>query len=475
MRNIIKTFLCLGMMVATVSCSLDFTPKSSLTGESYWKSESDVSGSVTAMYYSLSKALSKGYYDWGELRGGNWTGNQPNGPDQYDIITNNIKSTNAAAKWSELYQTINRANLVIRYAPEVSMMSSEKSAYLSESYAVRALAYFYIVRVWGDAPLFLEPVEEYTAGKVFKERTSASTILGYIISDLEKAEMYAQPVSNNTFSRSRMNIMSIYAIMADVYAWMHEYDMVIGVMEKVNSLTKSKPYWQLLTLTSGASQNTFSTQWRSIFSKFDRTQTLDKLNKERIFYLSYNELENGTNGNTSYFCIGVAKAMPSSQLLSLYEPGDYRYAATYSTGSTKRLTLKFWPENATFGTGGVVSDSDLILYRMSDLVLLYAEALAATGQLEQAVAELNKIRVRAGLTEYSAMQFMTPEDLISAILKERTIELIGEGKYWFDLLRTGHAGDIGGIDDPNKYLFPISKTHLDENEKLIQNPGYGTE
>ena len=247
------------------------------------------------------------------------------------------------------------------------------------------------------------------------------------------------------------------------------------MMEKVNSLTKSKPYWQLLTLTSGASQNTFSTQWRAIFSKFDRTQTLDKLNKERIFYLSYDELENGTNGNTSYFCIGVAKAMPSSQLLSLYEPGDYRYAATYSTGSTKRLTLKFWPENATFGTGGVVSDSDLILYRMSDLVLLYAEALAATGQLEQAVAELNKIRVRAGLTEYSAMQFMTPEDLISAILKERTIELIGEGKYWFDLLRTGHAGDIGGIDDPNKYLFPISKTHLDENEKLIQNPGYGTE
>ena len=62
-----------------------------------------------------------------------------------------------------------------------------------------------------------------------------------------------------------------------------------------------------------------------------------------------------------------------------------------------------------------------------------------------------------------------------SILKERTIELIGEGKYWFDLLRTGHAGDIGGIDDPNKYLFPISKTHLDENEKLIQNPGYGTE
>lgn len=475
MNNLIRTILCLGMVVATVSCNLDFIPKSSLVGESYWKSESDVSGSVTAMYFSLSKALSKGYYDWGELRGGNWNGDHRNGLDQYDIITNNIKSTNSAAKWTDLYQTINRANLTITYAPGVNMMSSVKSGYLSESYAVRALAYFYIVRVWGDAPLFLEPVEEYTAGKVFKERTSAQIILRQIVSDLEMAEMYAQPITNSKFSRSRINIMSIYAIMVDVYAWMHEYGKVIGVMEKVNSLTKSKSYWQTMTLSAGAGQNTFSSQWRAIFAKFDRDLTLDNINKERIFYLSYNELENGTNGNTSYFCVGSAKAKPSDQLLDLYESGDYRFDATYSTGSTKRLTLKFWPDNSTFGSGGVISDSDLILYRMSDLVLLHAEALASTGQLEQAVAELNKIRVRSGLTEYSVMQFLTPEDLISAILKERTIELIGEGKYWFDLLRTGHAGDVGGVDDPNKYLFPISKTHLDENDKLSQNPGYGTE
>lgn len=475
MRNIIKTATCLVLCVTLGSCNLDFVPKSSLTGDSYWKSETDVESSVTAMYYSLSKSLAKGYYDWGELRGGNWTGNQPNGPDQYDIITNNIKSTNSAALWTNLYQTINRANLTIKYAPSVSMMPSSKSAYLAESYAVRALSYFYVVRVWGDAPLFLDPVEEYLAETVFKERISSDVILGQIVSDLETAEMYAQPVSNGTFSRSRVNIMTIYALMADVYAWMHEYDKVIEVVEKINSLAKSKPYWKLLTLSSGASQATFSSQWRAIFSKFDRSQTLDMLDKERIFYLSYDELENGTNGNTSYFCVGVAKAMPSDQLLSLYEPNDYRYAASYSSGSTKRLTLKFWPDNATFGTGGVVSDSDLILYRMSDIVLLHAEALAAIGQFEKSVNELNKIRVRAGLREYSAQQFLTPDELISAILKERTIELIGEGKYWFDLLRTGHAGDIGGVDDPNKYLFPVSKTHLDENDKLSQNPGYGTE
>ena len=475
MKKIYNTILCFCLMVIAASCNLDLQPKSSLVEGSYWKSESDVSSSVTAMYYSLSKALSKGYYDWGELRGGNWIGNQPSGADQYDIINNSIKSTNSAAQWTRLYQTINRANLTIKYAPAVSMMPSEKSGYLSESYAVRALAYFYIVRVWGDAPLFVEPVEEYTPDKVFKERIPASKILEQIVSDLETAEMFALPVSESEFSRSRINIMSIYAIMADVYAWLHEYDKVIGVMEKVNLLADSKSYWQVMTLPSGAGQDAFSTQWRAIFSKFDRNQTLDKLNKERIFYLSYNELENGTNGNTSYFCSGVAKAVPSEQLIGIYESGDYRYAATYSKGSTKKMTLKFWPDNASFSSGGVVSDGDLILYRMSDLVLLHAEALAATGQLESSVNELNRIRKRSGLGEYSSSQFLTPEDLIEAVLKERTVEFIGEGKYWFDLLRTSHAGDIGGVEDPNKWLFPISKTHLDENDKLSQNPGYGTE
>ena len=103
------------------------------------------------------------------------------------------------------------------------------------------------------------------AETVFQERVSSALILDQIVSDLEMAEMYAQPISNNTFSRSRVNIMSIYAMMADVYAWMHEYEKVIEFVEKINSLSKSKPYWKMLTLSSGASQTTFSSQWRAIF------------------------------------------------------------------------------------------------------------------------------------------------------------------------------------------------------------------
>jgi len=459
------------------SCSLNLEPQSALTSSRYWKSADDVENSTVAAYYSLSKALAQGVYNWGELRGGNYTGSQIFGKDQYDIINDIMTSANAAAKWTDLYAAIARANLVLKYAPEVNMDAATKNGYMSECYALRALCYFYIVRVWGAAPLFLEPVEDYDTSSVFRERTSSGILLKQIVSDLESAETYAQNVTSAAFKRSRLNIMGIYAVMADVYAWTHDYDKVIGVMDKVYALApegNSASKWKTLTLTSGVSQSTFNTSWRNIFHKFDTSLSLDKLDKERIFYLAYNQLENGTNGNVSYFCMnGSGKATPSVQFNNFYQTGDKRHGATINTTS-QLISNKFWPEGTKFGAGGIVSDGDIILYRMSDLVLLHAEALAATNRIKEAVVELNKIHTRAGLSAYSESDFLSSEDAVLAVLKERAVELVGEGKFWFDLVRTGHAADIGGVTDPARWLFPISKTHLDENAKLTQNEGYAT-
>ena len=46
--------------------------------------------------------------------------------------------------------------------------------------------------------------------------------------------------------------------------------------------------------------------------------------------------------------------------------------------------------------------------------------------------------------------------------------MFGEGKYWFDLVRTGHNDDLAGCPD-NRILFPIYINHLLQNPKLIQN------
>ncbi len=384
-----------------------------------------------------------------------------------------MTSANAAGLWTNLYQTIARANLALKYTPSVTMLAADKNSYLAEAYAVRALCYFYIVRVWGDAPLFTSPVENYSPEEIYRERTDKNVLLNQIVSDLEMAETYAQPLNSADFKRTRVNIMTVYALMMDAYAWMHQYDKVTAVMEKVNALAASKGYWKTFTIASDATQESFTKEWQAIFTRVNPEGALSDINKERIFYLYYEEIENGLNGNTSYFCTGACKAYPTDRLLGMYTGGDKRLAATYS-GNPKRLMAKFWGKETSFGVGGQISNGDLILYRMSDLVLLYAEALAQSGRMSEAIAQLNIIRTRSGLSAYVESDFITPEQLVKAVLDERTKELIGEGKFWFDLVRTGHATDIGGVEDPAKYLFPINKKHLDENHKLRQNSAYGS-
>ncbi len=71
MRTIFNIFIIILLCGGIAACDSLLNPKpaSSLTGDKFWKSEADVENGVTAMYSSLSVALARGYYDWGELRG----------------------------------------------------------------------------------------------------------------------------------------------------------------------------------------------------------------------------------------------------------------------------------------------------------------------------------------------------------------------------------------------------------------------
>ena len=117
------------------------------------------------------------------------------------------------------------------------------------------------------------------------------------------------------------------------------------------------------------------------------------------------------------------------------------------------------------------------VYRYSDILLLQAEAKAHLGKWDEALDIVKKIRDRAGLITPTANDFSSETDLVKFILRERQIELVGEGRRWFDLLRTGMwkevMGPINGMTQEGNELFPIHYSHLIENPKLTQNSYYG--
>jgi hypothetical protein len=80
-------------------------------------------------------------------------------------------------------------------------------------------------------------------------------------------------------------------------------------------------------------------------------------------------------------------------------------------------------------------DGNVIIFRYADALLLLAEALAEVGgRDDDAMARLNEVRTRAFAAPVSGL---TGEALKDAIFAERARELMGEGHYFFDLVRTG--------------------------------------
>jgi hypothetical protein len=119
---------------------------------------------------------------------------------------------------------------------------------------------------------------------------------------------------------------------------------------------------------------------------------------------------------------------------------------------------------------------------LSDIILLDAEALASTGDLEGARANLAKTEDRAGITSYQnpANQY----DMLDEVVMERGRELIGEGQWFYDLIRTeptqqwleyiGYPADRV-TPESKGYYWPLNMgTLFPQDNLLTQNPWWAT-
>lgn len=110
---------------------------------------------------------------------------------------------------------------------------SDRNDLLGQAYGMRALAYLYAVRVWGDVPLFTEPNEEYSQ-EIYRERTDMDYILREVVlEDAKKAESLIDRTKNK--ERKRISVYGAWAIMADTYMWLKEYSLADQTIEKMKN------------------------------------------------------------------------------------------------------------------------------------------------------------------------------------------------------------------------------------------------
>ncbi len=442
-----------------VSCSdlLDKSPISSFSADGFYKTTSDAQTGVYGIYDAAQTAFRLNFAYWGEGRGDNVKTAQSG--EGLALMQNNLDASLGSAYWGDLYNIINRANYAIKYIPNVYKEGDAAGNQLiAEAKALRALAYFYLVRVWGDIPVITEPYLSIDQN-IFVSKTDKESVLNLIEDDLKFAAQNCKDKFGDNRDRIMFTKGSVNALLTQVYMWRHKYD---------DALTTSK----LVLDNTLYSLVTTMDDWGKIFST--------GYSKESIFEVAYSDKE--TNSLRVLYAIGsYAIYTPSEKFKTSFETGDKRIDYVYDVTLADPKAIWKYLGKGISDEVATASKQDIVLIRLADIMLLRAEALTKKGgtqNIADALILLNKIRTRAGLTAFNseADAIAAYGDLESAILHERSIELCFEGHRWFDLVRTGKAistmKPLNGLSDEKNLVWPISTTSLQKNPNLLQNEYY---
>jgi len=477
------------LSVASMSCKKDLNvqPISVITSASFYKTENDANGALNGMYVYLRNEAANNLFLLGEARSEVLTSALVGtlGYDRYYLQS--LSSSTPGPNWRGLYSTINAANLLLKYVPNISFTSdANKNNILAQAYSMRAFIYYVLVRTWGDVPVRTEPTEQYDPSTIQIAKSSKDEVFKLIKGDLEKA-ITLFPDNKFSTGRNKWSKSGAQALKADIYLWTGK--LLNGGATDFN-----------IALSAITDLQTSDVQLLPKYSDiFDYN---NKGNKEIIMAVRFQLLESSDNiyqnfqYNASNFPSKVTQGTKDSigpvgsgsnsvmQITPLvrnqFSNDDQRkYGTFYEVFTTvpafySSITTKF---NGTVSNGQRFYVSDYILYRYADVLLMKAEAKNALGQ--DPSSEVNLVRKRAYGANYNSHIFTngTKAQNDDAILKERLLELTTEGKRWWDLIRFGKAFDLVPLLQPRigqnyLLLFPIGSDVLSLEPKVTQNTGW---
>lgn len=443
-------YIILPALVLLSSCkkTLDEKPQSSLDAATAYTTKQGIEAGLVGVYDGIQQTgyMSLNYLMFTDLYGDNLqeVGTFPSWAQVYNK-TITADNTDIFGIWSAIYSTINRANTVLASAPGITDPSFLKDRAIGECEMIRAMAYFDLIRMFGGGPggynqpgglgvpLRLSPTLSSTDAKATARVTEAE-VYTQILKDLDDA-IAKLP---NIVSAGRVNKYVAVAMKSRVQLYRQQWADAEALATTVIGSPNN------YTLVSGASYGTIYT---------------GKNSSESLWELQYN----ATDANTIafyYFPTSLAGRNEVSSTTSLrdaFEAGDVRKNINYSQVPLGKQ-LKYSQVNP-----GV---DDVMMIRLAEVYLTRAEARAMLNDFNGARSDLNVIRLRAGLTpSFAAGQ----ADLLTAIRKERRLELAHEGHRFFDLRRYNTTGNVQTF----RNLFPLPQSEVINSGGVIaQNPGY---
>ncbi len=523
-----------------ISCTdyLEVEMTENVNPKNFYQTDAQVDQAIVGLYNTIN-TIPKNRWFLSELRSDNvWLEKETvSGASEigYFLNADLVSNGQVETAWKDYYSIAANANAILDKIEDASFNREEiQLEYTAEVRFLRALAYFDLVRFFGNIPITttsLSPEQSLTV----KQSTAKEVYETIIIPDLQ----YASEYLFDTFERydgangkavGRATAMAAKALLAEVYVTMCGFPL--------NDKSKKSQALTLLKEVIDYSAANNDKWWAADINEWNKMWIHENDNKYYIFEIqadidastsqgntitpytidrswSTNKYYGGTNSMTNGHSYGYPYVEPRLRqyFVQKNDSGELVDQRCFNTITLKNqngsslvgnecMFMKFWENKVKREAFGYEDMSGILLnktstwpqnfpvIRLENIILFYAELL---GRTTEGIAYLNKTRVRAGLKAYTVSSFTTDEDYLEAVLNERRYELAEEGHRWFDLVRhekwqevlkdmfitdgptTTNPLLVGYADNvlPFTYQYPIPQQQMQvQNGLYEQNTGY---
>ena len=511
-RGAFKALLVVPMLALAPACTdLTVEPDDALTPGNAFKTEGEILAGVASVYANLRGTM-WGWYNLSEIstdemivptRGNDWFDNGR----WLEIYRQTWTSSSGSAlddmngTWNTLFAGVARANLMISVL-EGQAPSATRDQTIAELRVLRAWYYYELMDLFGGVPLVTGTQLAQTP------RVSRDSLFKFVEKELTEAGAKL-PDTWGSSGYGRVTKGAADAILASMYI---NAPVFTGTVT-TNGLTPGRTMYaeaiaaadRVINSSAGYQLNP---NWKGNFS------STNEGSKENIFVivhssvaglgmslpmrtLHYNSVTTGNGGPWNGFA-AIAETYrafdPADQRRDIFLVGPQfsfddgraindragaRLIFTDTIGNADAAAENEGPRYNKFPpTSGVPNGdshpNDFPLFRLAEMYLIKAEALARQNQVAPAMIELNRIHSK-NFTPPQTLVATTQQQALDLILKERLLEFTGEAKRRQDLIRFGKYTDARRFKTAQqgyKILFPIPSTQIGANPLLDQNPGY---
>jgi hypothetical protein len=468
MKNHKLAISLIAMLVIALGCKkLDEHPKSFVTPDNFYKSQTQIEATFASSMSALWSAWST--YGYGMAVFAN--------DDQLAGGDLNIPANWGSDLWAAHYSAIMNLNLSIsalnKGLPGVSKETTDQL--LGQAKFLRAYNYFMLVRMFGSVPLVTE--ETASPFTINVAKSPIADVYQLIISDFTTA-IATLPVTWPDAQRGRPTMDAAKGLLAKAYLTMATYPL--------NDPSYYQKAADMAAQVIQAGTYSLEPDINKVFS------VGTKYGKEMMFSFNSNYVDMATDPHIWSDIDGWGDESAEPLWVQVYpvQPRKSAYLQTQDASGVDYVTLgklpgikKYLydtPEDFEAGRSVV----NIPILRFADVLLIFAEAdnMAHGGPTQAGVDAINRVIDRANGNVANAQDpratlALSPADFDAKVIDERSWELCFEYDRWFDLIRKHILKEksIPSIQQnfvEKDYLFPIPENDLRLDPLLTQNPGY---